>query len=287
MLQEIAWIGTVFVFVVLMRNNQRDSEMVVIRDSNGNSPVTGDAPPSTLGKFLDAEGAIASLKEETVKFTPPNQLNDEWDCIPFRYKSEDIERLWNHTFLSQLFPEQKQYFFEKYVNRDWASLKIMLSNHIGIASFTDLRSCDLSWMWDHYGGRHKGCAVVFDTSKMGRFFKVEYREKRPDISIPIYNDMYPVDEVLAVLTTKEMGTADHWEKEFEWRMIGHLSGLIPMGTVNGAIYLKSYPGAFIKVVCGCAMNNFTFNTIKEMAGRRGISVEREGELKKKLLQYCF
>ena len=29
---------------------------------------------NVLGKFLDAEGAIASLKEETVKFTPPRHL---------------------------------------------------------------------------------------------------------------------------------------------------------------------------------------------------------------------
>lgn len=261
--------------------------MNISHDSGGNICVMGDATPNTLGKFLDAEGAIASLEEETVKFTPPKQLNDKWDCIPLRYRAEDIEKAWQHFYLSHPFPEQKQHYFEEYSNRDWDSLRERLSNTIGVASFTDLRHCDLSWMWEHYGDRHKGCAIVFDASKMGRFFKVEYRERRPDISIPIYNDMYPVDEVLSVLTTKEIGTADHWEKEFEWRMIEDLSCLIPMKTVTGTIYLKPYPRTFIKVICGYAMDNSIFNIIKGRAKRRGIMVEREGELKKKLLQYCF
>lgn len=39
--------------------------MNISHDSNGNIRIIGDATPNTLGKFLDAEGAIASLKEET------------------------------------------------------------------------------------------------------------------------------------------------------------------------------------------------------------------------------
>ena len=35
--------------------------MNISHDSGGNICVMGDATPNTLGKFLDAEGAIASL----------------------------------------------------------------------------------------------------------------------------------------------------------------------------------------------------------------------------------
>lgn len=42
--------------------------MNISHDSGGNICVMGDATPNTLGKFLDAEGAIASLEEETSTF---------------------------------------------------------------------------------------------------------------------------------------------------------------------------------------------------------------------------
>ena len=71
--------------------------MEIIRDSSGRFRVTGDTPPNTLGKFLYAKGALASLRKETVRFTPPNQLNDRWDCIQFRYRAEDIEKAWQFS----------------------------------------------------------------------------------------------------------------------------------------------------------------------------------------------
>lgn len=51
----------------------------VLRESNRSML---DPCPTQLGKFLDAEGALASLEDESIRFTPPNQLNDKLDCIP-------------------------------------------------------------------------------------------------------------------------------------------------------------------------------------------------------------
>lgn len=232
--------------------------------------VVGDTPPNTLGKFLDANGALASLEKETIKFTPPNQLNDKFDCMPLCYREAEIEASWKRSLLSRVFPEQKEYYFESHINRDWKPLMDSLSNIIGIASFTDLSQCDLRWMWNRYGDGHKGCLILFDALKMGTFFRVKYSE-RPKISIPSDAEKYPVDEVLAVLTTKEFGTSDHWEKESEWRMIEHLSKLTPKGN----LFLRSYSNAFIKVICGYNMNEVMFNRIVEMVDGKGILVERE------------
>ena len=110
--------------------------------------VVGDTPPDTLGKFLDANGALACLDEEMVRFTPPNQLNDKFDCMPLCYREAEIEASWNRSFLSRLFPGQKEYYFESHINRKWKPLLDSLSNIIGIASFTDLSQCDLQWMWN-------------------------------------------------------------------------------------------------------------------------------------------
>lgn len=77
----------------------------VLRESNRS---VRDPCPTQLGKFLDAKGVLASLEEFTIRFTPPSQLNDEWDCIPFQYQEKDIENAWRHSPLYRLCPEQKQ-----------------------------------------------------------------------------------------------------------------------------------------------------------------------------------
>lgn len=172
-----------------------------------------EALPDILGKFLNSEGALASLEDSTIKFTPPNQLNDEFDCIPSCYRDEAIEKVWYHSSVSRLFPEQKKYLVDTYKNKkDWASLREQLSDNIGVASFADLRNCDLPLMWNRYGDRHMGCLIIFCTDSFESLYRVKYSEKRPEISIPIGEDSYPRDEVLSVLTTKERGTRNHWEK---------------------------------------------------------------------------
>ena len=38
--------------------------------------------PRVLFKYLDVNGASLTLKDESLKFTPPNQLNDMFECLP-------------------------------------------------------------------------------------------------------------------------------------------------------------------------------------------------------------
>lgn len=231
--------------------------------------------PAQLGKFLDAKGALASLEEFTIRFTPPNQLNDERDCIPSGYRYEDIEKEWCHSPVSQVFPEQRTCFIDKRTNRDWGSLRKQLSDNIGVASFVDLRNCDLPWMWNRYGDCHKGYLIIFDIDSFGTLYQVKYSEKRPEISIPLGEEPYSRDEVLTVLTTKERGTVDHWEKESEWRMFAHLSQLSRKEKAAGTIFVKSYPRAFIKVICGHNMTQEIFKEIAEMATNKGVLIEKE------------
>ena len=239
--------------------------------------IVCDTPPAKLGKFLVSKGALASLEECTIRFTPPSKLNDEWDCIPFGYRCGDIEKAWHLSPVSRLFPEQKKYFIDKYTYRDWGSLREQLSDNIGVASFVDLSNCDLPWMWDRYGDCHKGCLIIFATTQMGmeKFYKVRYSEQRPEISIPLGEEPYSRDEVLTVLTTKELGTDDHWENESEWRMFAHLSQLSRKETMVGTIFVKSYPRAFVKVICGHNMDQETFKKIEEKATCKGVLVEHE------------
>lgn len=250
--------------------------MATILCVDGQNRLVGDTPPAVLGKFFDgAQGILDSLDNATVKFTPPNQLNDGWDCVPLSFRMEDIEKAWQKSPLSICCPEQKQSFIDGFLNRDWGPFREQLSQVIGIASFTDLRCCDLEWMWNRYGSQHQGALVVYRTSAMGAFINVKYDIKRPTISIPLETELFPFDEVIAVFRTKERETKDHWEKECEWRKFAHLSALAKRDTAKGVIHVKSYPRAIKQIVCGRNMDTTLFQTIVKKSTCMGIPVEKE------------
>lgn len=250
--------------------------MATVQNLDGKPRLIGDTPPPQLGKFFDgAEGVLSSLDDETVKFTPPNQLNDGWDCIPLCYKLEDIKKAWKKNPLSMCCPEQKQRFVDGFLNRDWGPFREQLSQVIGVASFTDLRFCNLEWMWNRYGNGHQGALVVYNTNHMGNFIEVKYCIKRPTISIPFETELFPFDEVIAVFQTKERETKDHWERESEWRKIDNLSNLNQKNTGKGVMYVKSYPSAVERIVCGRNMDATLFQNIVDKAASMGISVEKE------------
>ncbi len=250
--------------------------MATVQNVDGDNLLIGDPPPPQLGKFFDgAEGVLSSLDNETVKFTPPNQLNDGWDCIPLCYKMEDIENAWQKNPLSIYCPEQKQRFVDGFLNRDWGPFREKLSQVIGVASFTDLRHCDLEWMWNRYGNEHQGALVVYKTNSMGNFIQVKYHIKRPIVSLPLESELFPFDEVIAVFQTKERDTNDHWEKECEWRKIDHLSNLNQTNTAKGVIHVKAYPGSVKKIVCGRNIDMPLFHEIVNKATSMGIPVEKE------------
>lgn len=249
--------------------------MATIRNENGYNCLLGDRPPPFLGKFLDADGVLASLVNETLKFTPPEQLNDEWDCVPSGYKSEDIEASWHNHPQSCDDPELTTCYVEGYNKRDWRLFRKGLSSAIGVASFADVSCCDKEWMWNRYGDQHRGGLILYDTSTMGEFIKVQYLDSRPCVSLPLKNQPCPPEDVIAVLQTKMRNTKDHWEKECEWRKIDHLWALNEVNTSKGIFYLKSYPNAFKMIECGRKMDVALFNKITERAHNKGIQVKRE------------
>ena len=250
--------------------------MATILCVDGQNRLVGDTPPAVLGKFFDgAKGVLDSLDNETVKFTPPSQLNDGWDCVPLGYRMEDIERAWQNRDQSLWPLENKHEFITRYLNRDWKTFRDSLSKVIGVASFTDLQCCDLEWMWNRYGNKHQGALVVYRTSAMGDFLNVKYDIKRPTISIPLETELFPFDEVIAVFRTKERETKDHWEKECEWRKFAHLAALAKRDTAKGVIHVKSYPRAIKQIVCGRNMDTTLFQTIVKKSTCMGIPVEKE------------
>jgi hypothetical protein len=249
--------------------------MATIQKVDKQNILIGDNPPPLLGKFFDANGVLASIDAETVKFTPPNELNDCFDCVPGSYKMADIEKAWQNNPWSRYWPDLKNFFTEEIRQRSWESFRQELSRSIGVASFTDVTCCDKEWMWNRYGDQHRGALVLYDTSVMGIFIKVQYRDSRPLISIPEKTESYPPEDVIAVFRTKERNTNEHWEKECEWRKINRLSALNEVTTSKGIFYLKSYPNAFKMIECGREMAATRVNEITEKAASKGIQVHRE------------
>jgi len=151
--------------------------MARVETRDGINQLVGDTPPLTVGKFLDGNGLVAMLKNQTVKFCPPKELNDGWDCVPLQFRVEDILRAWEQSQLRIINPACRELFFDSYLHHDWKPFRDLLSTNIGVASFTDLKKCDRELMWERFGDDHKGGIVVLNTRSMGTFLRVEYQTR--------------------------------------------------------------------------------------------------------------
>lgn len=95
--------------------------------------------PSLLYKYLDADGGIKMLENETLKFTLINNLNDPYDCFhiqPLVYNGNPkivggMEEAYNYSF----------------------------GNSVGICSLSENPSEFL--MWSYYN-QHKGVCMAID-----------------------------------------------------------------------------------------------------------------------------
>ncbi len=183
-----------------------------------------------LFRYLTIEGGLATLKNGTLKLTPPREFNDPFEtCFGLDPGTA-------------------------YSARDGgvkAQANIRnLANERGVVCFS--ASHDLVLMWAYYAERHTGMVIEFDEhdSSFSRMYgpsleKVDYvpPDKRPLIrTMPPYLD--PADR--AVLRVK----SEHWSHEVETRLIYPLSFKeVTQGTVNNqpAWFLK-YPRSAVKTI---------------------------------------
>ncbi len=186
-----------------------------------------------LYRFMDAEGAIATLRSCSLKMSIPNELNDTFEFCP------GITGVPAHVPLDSVARCSNAFVDE-------------ISKHYGIVSFTSKSNCPL--FWSHYASKHEGIALEFGFGRHPDLFRMRYRRKRPSIPFVPLADVSPATQKMeAKVITKCLTTKDlSWRYEDEWRIIGELSKCHPTKDKKGkVIYLNALePRSLWRVILG-------------------------------------
>ena len=217
--------------------------------------------PTLIYKYLPEDGALKTLENCSIRVTPPNELNDPFECMPCGYDGlspQTIMRMVLKKILSDQYriyystmtninyspaewrmwimsmPENELISFSQRIcnglnNRDWSGWVNSLSNRYGISSFSE--SYDMPTMWAHYADNNKGMVISFHSNDFSQhLYQVKYMDSRIKVPLSSISTREARRKVLIdIMTTKKK----IWSTEREWRLISNLSML----TKKDNIYL--------------------------------------------------
>jgi hypothetical protein len=213
-----------------------------------------DTPrPSILYKYVDLKTAWESLEDGTLAFTPASRFNDPFDINPsvdMNLSEQEFEILWRQA------GQDKDMSLRDFIQRmraDIPAAEEKLKEHIydmnnsafGVSCFTEHENDPL--MWAHYGERHKGAIIGFDTAcgNMKKARPVDYRENRHVLRLGVNFDA-------SFLRVK----SNVWKLEAEWRLAANLDAC--RIKLHGEIPVFVHPIEKDAVVCikfGCRMRD--------------------------------
>lgn len=246
---------------------------------HGGNPPT--ELPDELFHYTTLDGAKAILSGLTLKFTPPNQLNDPFEFMPQGY--EDVRPSVIKRQLKDKYFQRNRYRelvaqggfrgsfsdFKKELctkearheqvgavvtglgTRDFQGLQDRVSSQLGIACFSATATSIL--MWAHYakndrGLSHHGVVVGFSTKMLsigsGRWVEMSYSDDR--VLVPFakaQGDPLFQTRVTEIFSRK----AACWSYEQEWRAVAQLADL---KRVNNAYLLPLEQGCITRVILG-------------------------------------
>ena len=232
-------------------------------------------PPPILYKYLDADSAIKTLENCTLKFSSPLSLNDPFEFlrgdVPEKYneylymrfkQAEKSDEAWAKA-CKELFgfrsadKEQEMRFLSMHpgllqfrINEEITARKRFYDNwqkeHLiesGICCFSETNRNIL--MWGHYADKFKGCVIGFNTARFEGWHKVIYRKKRIPLLCGKEND---AAVALDCMTRK----ACDWRYEREWRLISDIGSL----TMKGGLLVKVFDASCIRqIIIGMKAND--------------------------------
>lgn len=206
--------------------------------------------PIYLYKYVNIQTGISILKNLSLRFTQPNQLNDPFEmCAPI--VSEDFCKLnCPDTFHTKLPGEEEEQDIIQIQSFDFQNEVL---NHIsrlyGIACFST--SSKNLLLWSHYANSHQGICIQFvldnNFFESAKHFEVKYSNKRPVIDTSeLYNNY---DYLINQMSIKSRD----WAYEKEYRFYSLLSGCTRICDTD--IYTKTFDMANLgNVVLGYKCN---------------------------------
>lgn len=190
--------------------------------------------------FRNLENILAN---NTLYFQRPYDVNDPFDCkIHPSYGQNDEDRATAHFA--------------------WNNYR----KSIGLFCLSEVNNDIL--MWSHYGDKHRGVVLQFDSRKLFDNFNnlkpVEYHEDWPEIGY--YNAVWDkafrkgfgnrTKELEELETIVFLRKALHWCYEFEWRIVLEENG-----------FKKITPGVLTGIILGCKLADSDCEKVKEYKGK--------------------
>lgn len=234
-------------------------------------------PPNELFMYASWDACEKILGGLSLKATPPNALNDPFECLPGGYEDVTDDKLvaavtdpgalgrvrcqmiamgapadqvdacirQNTTpagiprAVAAIRPGVEAYDFTELLRR--------LSERYGIICFAEKPDCLL--MWSHYADRHRGVVIGFRPSELAPcggplWLKVGYSPHRPRVIFQAETEDQMRECVTRVTSTK----APCWAYESEWRLVVRLGAC----DLRSGVRLWQFPAAAItRVILGC------------------------------------
>lgn len=197
-----------------------------------------------------------TLTTNRVRFSDVKALNDPWDCRPqysCDWENSASRAAWK-TFFERLDGDLAQIAlstragFQRAVAAMNKEARERASNAWNLYCLTPYP--DSLLMWAHYGGKHAGVCLEFDTSAqvIGNALQVEY-VPRPTIDLGAIVDLDELAQRTLLIKSTQ------WEYEREYRLLARREEEDPAPTRSLPKtrdgYLELPPGAITGIVVGC------------------------------------
>ncbi len=190
-------------------------------------------------KFYPANYAIEALKEERLKVSPIDELND-----PFEYLSIDMG--------------------EKDI-RSWAKkFRRIVSDGNGIISFSKYWTEPL--LWSHYADSHKGIALGFDIPDY-LLYKIDYISKRIKPPLDVDENGSSMHKLVKQLLRSKH---KNWGYEREVRLVRPLKNCI---SDKGLFFAPlNHTTSLKKVILGARYTSQNYKTLQRSLVGKGVEV---------------
>jgi len=216
--------------------------------------------PSKLYKYESfSTQSLANLKNGDIYFSLPNQFNDPFDCsLPINldlslksvnsFRERFIERGGlPENGVQQLIAMSNGELLKMLHKVAYESIGKSLAGK-GVSCFTN--SFDNLLMWSHYGEKHTGFCLEFDSSyePFNKAKKVKYVDDFPKLNAEEVIIDVNYEPILELLHTK----ANPWKYENEWRCIHAESPTpftYPQESLIGVYFGAEMDLASIEIIC--------------------------------------
>ena len=227
-------------------------------------------PPTILYKYRDHSWPylVNLLAHGRIWFPAPEALNDPFDCRPHVIAEAHVvsqRRAEARRLAASLDVPEVVGMAEESATEIGEDTLREFTSRTGILSLSD--GVGIVPLWALYGGNHRGLAIGFDTSSLGReaVHPVAYRDRRP------HAGPYPTDGgrkrwAQDALLTKHRA----WEFEREWRVFCNLPA-----AESGGGYVELPSGAVSKLVFGLRPDPRLVLTVTALVQSCSLEVEIE------------